>query len=194
MLKTIFAIAALLASFSAGAATAPQVELRTNMGTIVLELAPDNAPVTVENFLQYVKDGQYSGTIFHRVIPGFMIQGGGFTPDMQEKKTRGPIKNEAGNGLRNAAGTIAMARLPDPHSASAQFFINLAENPALDFRAPTPRDYGYTVFGRVVSGMEVVKKIGAVRTGPKPPYDDVPQKPVIIESARIVGAAGPSGK
>ena len=188
MLKTIFVIVAFAISCAAAAAN-PQVELRTNMGTIVLELFPDKAPVTVQNFLQYVQEGHYNGTIFHRVIPGFMVQGGGFTPEMREKPARAPIKNEAGNGLKNTTGTVAMPRLPDPHSASAQFFINVADNAFLDFRAPTPTAYGYAVFGRVVSGMDVVNKIVAVRTGPKASYDDVPLKPIIIESARFAGAA-----
>ena len=164
------------------------------MGPIVVELYPDKAPATVENFVQYVRDGHFNGTVFHRVIPNFMIQGGGFASDMREKPTRGPVKSEAGNGLRNAAGTLAMARTPDPHSASAQFFINLADNAFLDFKAPTASGYGYTVFGKVVSGMDVVMKIAAVRTGPRPPHDDVPLKPVVIEGARLVGGPAPTSK
>jgi cyclophilin family peptidyl-prolyl cis-trans isomerase len=167
----------------------PQVELRTSMGSIVLELEPGKAPQTVENFIQYVKAGHYDGTIFHRVIPGFMVQGGGFTPDMGEKPTRGRIKNEAGNGLRNTAGTVAMARTPDPHSASAQFFINVADNAFLDFRAPTREGFGYAVFGRVVKGMDVVNRIAKVPTGQKPPHGDVPLKPVIIERAQLLSGA-----
>lgn len=193
MLKILFAGIACALSFAASAAN-PQVEIRTNMGAVTLELYPENAPVTVENFLQYVKDGHYNGTIFHRVIPGFMVQGGGFTPDMREKPTRAPIKNEAGNGLRHAAGMVAMARTPDPHSATAQFFINLAENPALDFRAATRDGYGYCVFGKVVSGMEVVNRIAKVGTGTKPPHGDVPLKPVVIESVRRLDAAVSSPK
>ena len=190
MLRVVFALVTLAFSFAAEAATTnPQVELRTSMGAIVIELEQEKAPGTVANFLQYVKEGHYNGTVFHRVIPGFMIQAGGFTPDMQEKPTRATIKNEASNGLRNTAGTVAMARRPDPHSASAQFFINVSDNGFLDFKAPTAQGYGYTVFGKVVNGMDVVNKIAAVRTGPKAPHDDVPLKPVIIESARIVGAA-----
>jgi peptidyl-prolyl cis-trans isomerase B (cyclophilin B) len=183
MLKILLAAFAFAVSFAAAAAN-PQVEIRTNMGAITIELYPENAPATVENFLQYVKDGHYNGTIFHRVIPGFMIQGGGFAPDMSEKSTRSPIKNEAGNGLRNAPGMLAMARTPDPHSASAQFFVNLVENPALDFRSPTPDGYGYCVFGKVTSGMDVVNRIAKVATGTKPPYSNVPQKPVVIETIR----------
>ena len=159
------------------------------MGTIVLELDPSAAPKTVENFVQYVKDGHYNGTIFHRVIPGFMIQGGGFTAEMREKPTRPSIRNEAGNGLRNAAGTIAMARTPDPHSASAQFFINLEDNRSLDFRAPTAEGHGYAVFGKVIKGMDVVNRIVKVPTGRRGPHDDVPVKPVLIERAQLVGDA-----
>ncbi|HYC45481.1 MAG TPA: peptidylprolyl isomerase [Burkholderiales bacterium] len=193
MLKTIFAALALLLSLAAAAAN-PQVELGTSMGTIVLELDPAAAPKTVENFVQYVKDGHYNGTIFHRVIPGFMIQGGGFTPEMREKPTRGPIRNEAGNGLRNATGTLAMARTPDPHSASAQFFINVADNRSLDFRAPTADGYGYAVFGKVIKGMDVVNRIVKVPTGRRGPHDDVPVKPVVIERARLVGDSSPAPK
>ena len=192
MLKSFQSFAAVLALVfpltTLAATTNPQVELRTTMGVIVVELDQDKAPATVANFLQYVKEGHYNGTVFHRVIPGFMIQTGGFTADMQEKPTRASIKNEASNGLRNTAGTLAMARRPDPHSASAPFFINLSDNAFLDFKAATQSGYGYAVFGKVVSGMDVVNKIAAVRTGPKAPHDDVPLKPVVIESARIVGA------
>ena len=163
------------------------------MGAIVLELDSEKAPKTVENFLQYVKDGHYNGTIFHRVIPGFMVQGGGFGPDMREKPTRGTIRNEAGNGLRNTTGTVAMARTPDPHSASAQFFINVSDNAFLDFRAATHDGYGYAVFGKVVKGMDVVNKITKVQTATKAPHADVPVKPIVIERAQVVGAgAAPS--
>ena len=188
MLKILVATLALVVSFTSFAA-GPQVELRTNMGTIVLELDPSAAPQTVENFVQYVKDGHYNGTIFHRVIPGFMVQGGGFTPDMREKPTRPSIRNEAGNGLRNATGTIAMARTPDPHSASAQFFVNVEDNRSLDFRAPTAEGYGYAVFGKVVKGMDVVNRIVKVPTGRRGPHGDVPEKPVVIERAQLVGDA-----
>ena len=194
MLKTLIAALALLASCAALAAN-PQVEIRTDMGTIVLELYPDKAPATVKNFLDYVKSRHYDGTIFHRVKPGFMIQGGGFTPDFKEKPTRAPVKNEAANGLRNTVGTIAMARTPDPHSATAQFFINTVDNGMLDFRYPTPDGYGYAVFGNVVKGMDVVHKIEKVRTGPGPaPHQDVPVKPVVIKSIKPVGAAQPPAK
>ncbi|MDB5927869.1 MAG: Peptidylprolyl isomerase [Betaproteobacteria bacterium] len=189
MLKTLFAAFALVLSFTAAAAN-PQVEVRTNMGAFVLELYPENAPGTVQNFLQYVKDGHYNGTIFHRVMPGFMIQGGGFTRQFEEKPTRAAIKNEAGNGLRNGVGMVSMARTADPHSATAQFFINVAENPTLDFKAPTTEGYGYTPFGKVVKGMDVVERITKVPTGPgKPPHADVPVKPVIIERIRVIEAA-----
>jgi peptidyl-prolyl cis-trans isomerase B (cyclophilin B) len=189
MPRVFFALFALVLSFAAAAAPAanPLVEVRTNMGSFTLELYPENAPKTVENFLQYVKDGHYNGTIFHRVIPGFMIQGGGFTPGFEEKPTRPPIRNEAGNGLRNGFGMVSMARTADPHSATAQFFINVAENSTLDFKAPTNEGYGYTPFGRVAKGMDVVERIVKVPTGPgKPPHTDVPKKPVIIERMQIV--------
>lgn len=189
MLKTLLAVLALAVS-SAAAAANPQVEMTTSMGSIVIELYPENAPQTVENFVQYVKAGHYNGTIFHRVIPGFMIQGGGFNAEMQEKPASRPaLKNEAGNGLRNAPGMLAMARTDDPHSAKAQFFINVAENPSLDFRAPTREGHGYAVFGKVVKGMEVVQRIVKVPTGKRPPHGDVPLKPVVIERARLLDAS-----
>ncbi len=186
MFKFFLAILGLLASFNLGAAS-PQVELKTNMGTITLELYPDKAPQTVENFLHYVKDGFYDGTIFHRVSPNFMIQGGGFTPDFAQKKTRGPVRNEAANGLKNTIGTIAMARTSDPHSATAQFFINVADNGFLDFTSPTQQGHGYCVFGKVVKGLDVVDRIAGAATGPgKPPHRDVPSKPIVIERAKIL--------
>jgi peptidyl-prolyl cis-trans isomerase B (cyclophilin B) len=191
ILKTLLFAFALCVSSIAAAAN-PQVELRTSMGAIVLELDPEKAPQTVENFLQYVKSGHYDGTIFHRVIPGFMVQGGGMTPDMREKPTRGPIKNEASNGLRNSVGTVAMARTGDPHSATAQFFINVADNGFLDFRGPTQQGYGYAVFGKVVKGMDVVNRIVQVPSGTKPPHGDVPLKPIVIEHAQVVGGGSSS--
>lgn len=161
------------------------VKLNTNHGTIVLELDAAKAPNTVANFLQYAKDGFYDGTIFHRVINGFMIQGGGMEPGMAEKQSRAPIQNEANNGLPNARGTIAMARTPDPHSATAQFFINVADNDFLNFRAETPDGWGYCVFGKVTEGMDVVDKIKGVETGNKGYHQDVPVEDVIIESVEV---------
>ncbi len=162
------------------------IKLNTNHGTIVLELDAEKAPKTVENFLQYAREGFYDGTIFHRVIDGFMIQGGGMEPGMREKPTRDPIPNEADNGLPNARGTIAMARTPDPHSATAQFFINVADNDFLNHRAPTPDGWGYCVFGKVVEGMDVVDKIKGVDTTTRGHHQDVPVEDVIIESVEIV--------
>jgi cyclophilin family peptidyl-prolyl cis-trans isomerase len=184
--------AALLGGLLAGAAWAqnPLVELRTSLGVIVLELEPKAAPDTVRNFLEYVKDGHYDGTIFHRVIPDFMIQGGGLTPDLKEKPTRPPIRSEAERslkaGLRNEIGTVAMARTSNPHSATAQFFINVARNDFLDYREPTAIGFGYTVFGRVVKGLEVVNRIRLVPTTKKPPHEHLPEPPVVIERALIV--------
>ncbi|MCC7184356.1 MAG: peptidyl-prolyl cis-trans isomerase [Rhodocyclaceae bacterium] len=161
----------------------PEVELLTNHGRIVVTLDQERAPESVDNFLRYVRAGHYDGTIFHRVIYGFMIQGGGYTPDFRQKPTNRPIRNESINGLRNQVGTLAMARTADPHSATAQFFINLVDNPDLD--AP-PGKWGYAVFGRVVQGMDVVNAIARVRTGRMPPHENVPVEPVIIEKVRIV--------
>lgn len=162
------------------------VILHTSLGDIKLELDAGKAPRTVENFLEYVRDGFFDGTIFHRVIDGFMIQGGGFEPDMTQKPTRAPIENEAGNGLRNEAYTIAMARTPSPNSATAQFFINVANNSFLNFTAPTPQGYGYAVFGKVVEGQDVVDKIRKVRTGNRGGHQDVPLEDVVITQAEIV--------
>lgn len=164
----------------------PQVLMETNYGTVVMELYPDKAPKTVENFLAYVHEGFYDGTVFHRVIPNFMIQGGGFTPEMNKKITRAPIQNEADNGLRNRIGMVSMARTNDPHSATAQFFINVAQNSFLDFREKTNRAYGYAVFGRVIQGMKTVNKIRMVKTGFKNGHGDVPLKPVVIEKIRQI--------
>ncbi len=162
----------------------PQVELKTSQGVIVLELDAEKAPKTTENFLQYVKDGFYNGTIFHRVIDSFMIQGGGFEPGMKEKATRPAIQNEAKNGLKNLPGTIAMARTSDPHSASAQFFINLVNNAPLDY--PSRDGWGYAVFGKVVQGMDVVQKIGKASTGASGMFRDVPTTPIVIQSATLI--------
>lgn len=164
----------------------PIVLLKTSMGNIKIELYPDKAPVTVENFLNYVSSGQYDDTIFHRVIPGFMVQGGGFTVDFKQKPTNSPIQNEADNGLKNTRGTLAMARTSDPNSASAQFFINLANNPFLDFKARTPSGWGYAVFGKVIEGMDVVDRIAKVKTGAYEGHHDVPLDPVIIIEAKDI--------
>lgn len=176
----------ILAISPAALAANPKVEIKTTLGAVVIELYPENAPKTVENFLQYVKDGFYDGTIFHRVIPGFMAQGGGFTPNYQQKPVRPAIRNEAGNGLRNAIGTVAMARTADPHSATAQFFINVSENDFLDFKSPDDKGYGYTVFARVTSGMDVVQKMLQVPTSTVGPHQNVPRQPIIIERARLL--------
>jgi len=162
------------------------VKLTTNFGEITLELDADKAPVTVANFLEYVNSGFYNNTVFHRVIDGFMIQGGGFEPGMNQKPTNEPIKNEADNGLSNKTYTIAMARTPNPHSATAQFFINVADNDFLNFSAPTSNGWGYCVFGKVVAGMEVVDAIRKVRTGNKAGHQDVPVEDVVIERAEVV--------
>jgi len=161
------------------------VRMQTNKGTIVLELDEEKAPVTVANFVEYAKSGFYDGTIFHRVIPGFMIQGGGFEPGMTQKPTRDPIKNEADNGLKNELGTIAMARTPDPDSATAQFFINAKDNGFLDFTAPNPQGWGYCVFGKVVEGLDVVQDIEKVATGNNGGHQDVPVDDVIIEKVTV---------
>ncbi|HDI59658.1 MAG TPA: peptidyl-prolyl cis-trans isomerase [Desulfobacteraceae bacterium] len=165
------------------------VRLETSMGDIVIDLDAAKAPKTVENFLQYVNEGHYDGTIFHRVIDGFMIQGGGMTADMKEKPTRTPIENEADNGLKNEAYSVAMARTMDPHSATAQFFINVKKNDFLNHTAKTPQGWGYAVFGKVVKGHGVVNKIKAVATGRQGMHDDVPKEPVTILKAEVVEAA-----
>jgi len=162
------------------------VKLHTNFGAITLELDADKAPATVENFLAYVNSGFYSNTIFHRVIDGFMIQGGGFEPGMKQKPTRASIKNEAQNGLSNQAYTVAMARTPDPHSASSQFFINVKDNDFLNFRAPNAKEFGYCVFGRVVEGQDVVDQIKKVETTTRGMHSDVPVQDVVIAKAEVV--------
>ena len=163
-----------------------KVALNTNFGRIVLDLDEAKAPKTVANFVEYVKSGHYNGTIFHRVISGFMIQGGGFDKNMSQKPTRATIQNEADNGLKNDVGTIAMARTPDPHSASAQFFINVKNNSFLNFSSKTPQGWGYAVFGKVSEGMDIVSKIEGVRTSNKNGHGDVPVEPVVIESAEVL--------
>ena len=179
-----------VAAVPSGALAAdPQVDVRTNLGTIRLELYPAKAPKTVENFLQYVKDGHYNGTIFHRVIDGFMIQGGGFEGSYKQKPTRDPIQNEAKNGLKNDIGTITMARTSAPHSASAQFFINVKDNDFLN-AASAQDGWGYAVFGKVISGMDVITRIAKTPTGSGGPFrTDVPKQPVVIESVTVVGDA-----
>lgn len=170
----------------------PRVELDTSQGRLVVELFPKRAPRSVENFLAYVNSGFYDGTIFHRVIPGFMIQGGGMTPELVEKPKNAPIPNEADNGLRNLRGTLAMARTGDPHSATSQFFVNVADNRFLDHRGKSPEGWGYAVFGQVVEGMAVADAIVAVPRGRVGPFDDVPATPVVIRHARVLPAAAPS--
>ncbi len=191
MLRALLASLSLFVSFVSFNAQAqnPQVEMRTSMGTVVLELYPENAPETVKNFVQYVRDGFYNGTIFHRVISDFMIQGGGFTADLQQKKTRDPVKHEGGNGLRNQVGSIAMARTADPNSATSQFFINVVDNQMLDFRGPGPQEIGYTVFGRVTKGLDVVNKIRNVETTARGPHQNVPVQTVTIEKVTLIEAA-----
>jgi peptidyl-prolyl cis-trans isomerase A (cyclophilin A) len=165
----------------------PMVIMSTSLGDIKMELYQDKAPITVQNFLSYVNDGFFDGTIFHRVIPNFMVQGGGFTQDMQQKPTKAPIKNEADNGLKNDVGTIAMARTGVVDSATSQFFMNQADN---DFLNHGSRDFGYAVFGKVVEGMDVVNKIAGVKTGRLGPFQDVPLEPVLINSVRVVESHG----
>jgi peptidyl-prolyl cis-trans isomerase B (cyclophilin B) len=179
-------LAVLTAPLSLAADTPPKVKLETNYGDIVLQLNPQAAPKTVDNFIQYVQDGFYDGTLFHRVIPDFMIQGGGFTTQMRKKETRAPIRNEADNGLKNVRGSVAMARTNDPHSATAQFFINVKDNDFLNHSAPNSRGWGYAVFGEVVEGMATVDEIRAVATGNRDRFRDVPIKPVIIDKATLV--------
>ncbi|RKP54528.1 peptidylprolyl isomerase [Pararobbsia silviterrae] len=162
------------------------VELHTNHGVIKIELNAEKAPKTVENFLNYVKSGHYDGTVFHRVIDGFMIQGGGFAQGMDQKPTEAPVANEADNGLKNERGTLAMARTNDPHSATAQFFINVKDNDFLNFSSPTPQGWGYCVFGKIVEGLDVVDAIKKVKTGNKGFHQDVPVEDVVIEKAVVV--------
>jgi cyclophilin family peptidyl-prolyl cis-trans isomerase len=190
MLRRSALVGLVLATIAAGPAGGkgnPMVVLSTSLGDIKVELYPDKAPVTVKNFLDYVKAGYYDGTVFHRVIPGFMVQGGGLTPDMQDKREgqRPPIKNEGDNGLKNETGTLAMARTSVPDSATSQFFINVKDNSFLD-RANAGDKVGYAVFGHVVDGMDVVRKIEQVKTATKGPHQNVPVDPVIIKSAKVV--------
>jgi cyclophilin family peptidyl-prolyl cis-trans isomerase len=191
MLRFLFWISTLALIAGPALAANPQVELDTSAGVIKLELYPDAAPKTVENFLAYVKAGHYNGTQFHRVIKGFMIQGGGYNADFWQKPTRPPVPIEADKsvkaGLSNVPGTVAMARTGDPNSATSQFFINVADNKRLDFRSPDAQGYGYTVFGKVVSGMEVVNKIATMPTGAAGPFaSDVPNERVMIKAAKLL--------
>lgn len=185
--KVVVVCFVVLAMMTSGAARAanPVVIIETNMGNIKVELFEDKAPVTVKNFLQYVDDKHYDGTIFHRVISDFMIQGGGFEPGMKEKKTRDPIKNESSNGLSNLRGTIAMARTKEPNSATAQFYINVKDNKALD-KEKAADGVGYCVFGRVIDGLEIVDKIKEVETGISKGHENVPTKDVVIKSVKLV--------
>lgn len=189
MRKLLGATCALALSATIAFAANPQVELKTNLGIITVELYPDKAPQTVKNFLDYVQSDFYKGTVFHRVIAGFMIQGGGFTRTFEQKSTRDPVEIESANGLKNNTGSIAMARTRNPNSATAQFFINVADNDFLNYSSPTMQGYGYAVFGKVVKGMDVVNRIVRVPTGKGGPFPtDVPQQEVVIEDIQILEA------
>ena len=184
MYKILAPLAAAL--LSSAALAAPTVEMQTSMGKMVIELDAEKAPKTVKNFVQYVNEGFYNGTIFHRVIPGFMIQGGGFNAAMEQKSAPRKVENEASNGLKNDRWTIAMARTPDPHSASSQFFINHQDNAALNYRAANAEGWGYTVFGKLTEGMDVADKIAKVATGNRGGHQNVPLEPVTIQSVKII--------
>lgn len=185
----LFFIAALICASPSGAqepqSANPVVVLETTVGEITIELNRGRAPVSTENFLQYLRDGHYGGTVFHRVIKGFMIQGGGYTPAYERKPTREPIKNEATNGLHNTRGSVAMARTNAVRSATAEFFINTVDNSKLDYRGMTPDEYGYAVFGKVIAGMDVVDRIEGAKTGRVGPFDDAPLEPVVIKRAYL---------
>jgi len=163
-----------------------KISMKTSLGTVMMELYPEKAPITVKNFIQYIESGHFNGTVFHRVIPGFMVQGGGFEPGMKQKDVGTPIKNEADNGLGNEAGTLAMARTPDPDSATAQFFINLKDNTFLNYSAPTAQGWGYCVFGKVTEGMDVIHSIEKVSTGSAGMHQDVPVEDVMIEEMTVI--------
>ena len=183
----LFLMALFLLCSLPGFAANPQVLMKTNLGDVTIELYPEKAPKTVDNFLRYVEDGFYKNTIFHRAIANFMVQGGGFDTSFRQKPTRAPVENEANNGLKNEIGTIAMARTPDPHSATAQFFINVANNAFLNFTAPNPQGYGYTVFGSVTEGMDIIHQIGKTQTGSGGPFPgDVPRNMIVIEDMLLV--------
>ena len=183
-MKHLFLLAVSLLLNLPALAANPLVEMKTSQGTLIIELYADKAPKSVANFLQYAQDGFYKGTVFHRVIDGFMIQGGGFTPDMKQKKTRAPIENEAKNDIKNSTGTLAMARTGDPQSATSQFFINLVDNGMLDY--PKPDGWGYAVFGKVTEGFDVVQKIAKVTTGNAGQHQNVPTTPIVIESVKLL--------
>jgi len=184
--RTLFSMLAVFMLVGTASAE-PRIKIQTTMGDILLELDAEKAPATVQNFVDYVKAGHYDGTIFHRVISNFMVQGGGYTEKYAQKPTRDPIRNEANNGLRNVRGTVAMARTSDPHSGTAQFFINVVDNPFLDFRSQTTRGWGYAVFGKVVEGMDVVDRIRRTNTGSGGPFGrDVPQVAIVITKAEII--------
>ena len=185
LLRSVVAVAVSMTLAGVALAANPNVRMSTSMGDIEIELYADKAPVSVKNFLGYVESGFYNGTVFHRVIPGFMIQGGGFEPGMKQKETRTAIQNEADNGLRNLTGTLAMARTMEPHSASAQFFINVADNDFLDHRGKNMRGWGYAVFGKVTKGMDVVNKIVNVATGVNQGHENVPVKDVVIKRMEV---------
>jgi len=189
LLCLVFAVVSAVAVAEEAPVGNPAVVLDTSLGSITLELFADAAPASAKNFLGYVERGFYDGTVFHRVIPGFMVQGGGFTDDMVRKPTRDPITNEADNGRVNQRGTLAMARTSDPHSATAQFFINVVDNDFLNHSGKTPRGWGYAVFGRVTAGMDVVDAIAAVQTGRANGMSDVPLEPVIIRKAQLLSAS-----
>jgi peptidyl-prolyl cis-trans isomerase B (cyclophilin B) len=186
LIVTLTALPVVSSWAAANTSKKPMVKFQTTHGDFVIELDPEKAPVSAANFLQYVKDGHYDNTIFHRVIGNFMIQGGGFETGMKQKPTRAPIKNEADNGLKNDKYTVAMARTNDPQSATAQFFINVADNAFLNFTSPTPSGWGYAVIGKIVQGTEVIDAIKAVKTGSKGPFQDVPAEDVIIKKAEVI--------
>jgi cyclophilin family peptidyl-prolyl cis-trans isomerase len=187
LIPAALAMLVLFGSVDAGAPAFATVKLETSEGDIILDLKGYRSPISVENFLRYVREGHYDGTIFHRVIPGFVVQGGGYTPDNQERETNEPIFNESGNGLSNLRGSIAMARTEDPHSATSQFYINLADNTRLD---PSSRRWGYTVFGQVIEGMEIVDLIAGIPTQAGPLGEDMPHRPVMLIRATVVEDSG----
>ena len=189
LLFLMFGLLVMVGMVRAEGGESPRVVLETSKGNFVIALDADNAPISTENFLGYVAGGYYDGTVFHRVIDGFMVQGGGFTADMEQKDTQGTIQNEADNGVKNKRGTVAMARRPDPHSATAQFFVNVADNAFLDHRSKDDQGWGYAVFGEVVEGMDVVDAIGKVKTGNNGRMGDVPMEAVVIQKVYLEEAA-----